>query len=134
MEPARKKIRLVKATSKYKSIDVVKKTDLLKKYAKKYKSMDPMKKTDLLQKNDEKYKSMDPMKKTDLLQKNDENYNKFLIHDTDCYISWFHNKINEGPYYVCSVSLFATDYSTENQSCYYKKINTSMLMKLCSRM
>ena len=37
LEPARKKIRLEKATSKYKSIDVVKKTDLLKKYAKKYK-------------------------------------------------------------------------------------------------
>ena len=46
---------------------------------------------------------MDPMKKRDLLKKNDEKYNKFLIHDIDYYISRFHNKINEGPYYVCSV-------------------------------
>ena len=65
--------------------------------------MDPMKKTDLLQKNAEKYKSMDPMKKRDLLKKNDEKYNKFFIHDIDYYISRFHNRINEGPYYVCSV-------------------------------
>ena len=93
--------------------------------------MDPMKKTDLLQKNAEKYKSMDPMKKTDLRQKNAEKYSNSFIHDIDYYISRFHNKIKK---VLIMYVLFATDYSTENQSCYYKKINTSILMKLCSLM
>ena len=68
--------------------------------------MNPMKKTHLLQKYAEKYKSMDPMKKTlktDLLHKNAEKYNNPLIHDIDYYISRLHNKINKGPYYICSV-------------------------------
>ena len=85
LEPAKKKIKLEKVASKYKSMDVVKKEDLLQKSA-------------------EKYKSMDPMKKTDLLKQKVEIYNNPLIHDIDYYISRFHNKINEGPYYVFSVS------------------------------
>ena len=77
MEPAKRKIRLEKAASKYKSMDVVKKTDILPK-------------------NAEKYKSMDPIKKDISTSKNP------LIHDIDYYISRFHNKINEG-HYICSV-------------------------------
>ena len=46
---------------------------------------------------------MDHMKKTDLRQKNAEKYSNSFIHDIDYYISRFHNKIHEGPYYVCSV-------------------------------
>ena len=48
LEPAKEKIRLEKAASKYKSMDVVKKKDLLQKSVENiYKSMDPMKKNDL---------------------------------------------------------------------------------------
>ena len=79
-------------------MDPMKKKYLVETNAKKYKSIEPKQKEALLKKNREsmkyKYQTMDPLKEA-----------KFnpLLHDLDNYISRFHNKIKEGPYYVCSV-------------------------------
>ena len=54
----------------------------------------------------QKYQTMDPLKKTKQLENRKKaKYLKIdpLLHDLDHYISRFHNKIKEGPYYICSV-------------------------------
>ena len=91
-------------------MDPVKKKELIETNAKKYKSMEPKQKEAHLQKNREntkhKYQTMDPLKKAKQLEKcKKAKYLTIdpLLHDLDEYISRFHNKIKEGPYYICSV-------------------------------
>ena len=56
-----------------------------------------------------KYQAMDPVKKAKLLDKHNLADKKAkarknpLLHDLDDYITKFHNKTKEGPYYTCSV-------------------------------
>ena len=91
-------------------MDPVKKKELIETNAKKYKSMEPKQKEAHLQKNREntkhKYQTMDPLKKAKQLEKcKKAKYLTIdpLLHDLDHYISRFHNKIKERPYYICSV-------------------------------
>ena len=110
MDPMKKKFILETKANKYKSMDPYKKYKLLKEKAQKYKSAGLKEKKACLQKNRQrvkyKYKIIDPLKKANQLEKckkaRDSKADP-LFHDLDHYISRFHNKIKEGPYYICSV-------------------------------
>ena len=110
LEPAMKKIKLEKNILKYNSMDPSKKKELNETKAKKYKLMGLKQKEAHLKKIRENikhnYQAMDRHKKEKQLEKHKKaKYLKIdpLLHDLDHYISRFHYKIKEGPYYICSV-------------------------------
>ena len=83
MEPLKKKISLdmqaklakaKKERDKYRTMDHIKKQELLNKKAEKCRAMDSDKKQQLLNKNEEKYRTMDSHKKQQLSNKNAEKY------------------------------------------------------------
>ena len=82
MEPSKKKISLdmqakpakaKKEKDKYRTMDRIKKQELLNKKAEKCRTMDSDKKQQLLNKNEEKYKTMDNDQKKDLIDKQIKN-------------------------------------------------------------
>ena len=83
MEPLKKKVSLdmqakpakaKKERDKYRTMDCIKKQELLNKKAEKCRTMDSDKKQQLLNKNEEKYRTMDSHKKQQLSNKNAEKY------------------------------------------------------------
>ena len=125
MEPA-KKSHLHNMSKKYKSMNLQRKHTLSSINAKKYKSMAPNEKKVLLDNYADRYKSMpsaqkqeilanlkykvmDVNEKKSLIQSAKQRYDKIkndskhIVYDLDYYLSQFHNKIKEGPYFICSV-------------------------------
>ncbi len=109
---------------RYKSMDPIQKRDLSNKNALKYSEMDPEKKKERSKRKSIKYKEMDPLVKRKLNEnksvnmkrkydtinspqkaKKQEAYKKTTSteQNLDYFICKFHNKIKEGPYYICSV-------------------------------
>ena len=83
-------------SQKYKTMDTVKKQDLLKKMARQYKSMDFDEKKELLKKKAKEYKTMDAAIKQEVLKRRKQKCvrkNKTV----DSCIEEFHKKIKEGP-------------------------------------
>ena len=83
MEPLKKKVSLdiqakpakaKKERDKYRTMDCIKKQELLNKKAEKCRTMDSDKRQQLLNKNEEKYRTMDSHKKQQLSNKNAEKY------------------------------------------------------------
>ncbi|XP_028408493.1 uncharacterized protein LOC114531049 [Dendronephthya gigantea] len=133
MDPQKKQALNETKTRKYKEMDPVEKQGLLENLKLKYKEMNPVKKQSLCENDVHRYKSMDPLDKKILLEKRAMNYqsmgatekeayrekcrtnakrryhqtnspqNAKKQHDLHYYISMFHTRIKEGPYYVCSV-------------------------------
>ena len=107
MTPVEKESLLQANKKKYESMTPVEKETLLQASKKKYESMTPVEKEALAQANKEKYGSQDPIKKGILLEKMRETYSSRKssesLHCLDHYISKFHSKISDGPYYICSV-------------------------------
>ena len=142
MEPLKKKISLdmqtkpakaKKERDKYRTMDRIKKQQLLSKKTEKCRTMDSDKKQQLLNKNEEKYRTMDSDKKQQLSNKNAEKYRtmdndqkKDLIDkqikttinsnkSKDIYscIDQFKKKIRQGSYFICCV---------RNRSLYKKSV------------
>ena len=131
MEPLKKKISLdmqaklakaKKERDKYRTMDHIKKQELLNKKAEKCRAMDSDKKQQLLNKNEEKYRTMDSHKKQqlsnknaekyrtmdndqkkDLIDKQDKNYYSNKSKDIYSCIDQFKKKIRQGPYFICCV-------------------------------
>ena len=108
---------------KYKSMDPIRKKALYNENALRYKSMNPSEKTVLLQKQAMSYKEMNKSDEKVCLERNRLNMkrkyhvinspqkekkietykkHKSTKYDLDYFICNFHNKIKEGPCYICS--------------------------------
>ena len=115
----KQKIQLI-----HKSMDPIKKEALCNKNALKYKSMHSSEKKAVLEKRAISYKEMGTSEKEACLERNRSNMkrkyqeinspqkqkkqeaykkSKSTIYNLDYFISNFHNKIREGPCYICSV-------------------------------
>ena len=112
MEPLKKKILLdmqakpakaKKEKDKYRTMDRIKKQELLNKKAEKYRTMDSDKKQRLSNKNAEKYRTMDNDQKKDLIDKQIKNYYSNKKKDIYSCIDQFKKKIRQGPYFICCV-------------------------------
>ena len=111
MCPIKKKVLNESKVLKYKQMDPIKKKVLNESKVLKYKQIDPIKKKVLNESKVLKYKEMDPFQKNVFREKRAMSYkakgtsekDPKKQHDLDYYISKFHSRIKEGPYYVCSV-------------------------------
>ena len=109
MDAARKQTLLTACADKYKSMDEIKKQNLLTVCAEKYKAMDPNKKQRMLSQKRQTYENMESTKKEKKKSKqrklnSDASYKEtFTSHNLDSFITTFHKKVREGPYYICSV-------------------------------
>ena len=139
MDPIKKRILVETNAKKYKSMDPMRKKVILEKNAQNYKSMEQNKKEVHLMKNrtnmKNKYEAMDALQKAKYHGKKCEHVgrkgraakNNPMLHDLDDYIYRFHNKIKEGPYYICSV---CNRLLYRKSVILLKKKNTTISMKI----
>ena len=113
MDAARKQTLLTAGADEYKAMDEIKKQNHLTVCAEKYKAMDPNKKQQMLSQKRQTYENMESWrvqikkeKKKPSQRKlnSDASYKEtFTSHNLDSFITTFHKKVREGPYYICSV-------------------------------
>lgn len=90
-------------------MDEIKKQNLLTVCAEKYKAMDPNTKQWMLSQKRQTYENMESTKKEKKKSKqrklnSDASYKEtFTSHNLDSFITTFHKKVREGPFYICSV-------------------------------